>query len=83
MDNATASAASPNHERTQGEDKERRSHRMMAQSHRMNNDLSLLMVLGNSAVAISKRKCIISPGHREGEKERERPKKCVQCLLNA
>lgn len=56
---------------------------MMAQSHRMNNGLSLLMVQGNSTVAISTRKCIITPGHGEGRKERERGKKCVQYLLNA
>lgn len=82
MDNTAASAASLHRGRAQGEDKERRSNRMMAQSHRMNNDLSLLMVRGNSTVAISTRKCIISPGHGEGKKERERQKKCVQYLLN-
>lgn len=50
---------------------------MMTQSQKMNNDLSLLMVQGNSAVAISTRKCIITPGH-EGvkKKERERQKMC-------
>lgn len=48
---------------------------MMAQSHRMNNGLSLLMVQWNSTVAISTRKCIITPGHREELKERERQKK--------
>lgn len=83
MDNSAASAASLHHREAQGEDKERRSNRMMAQSHRMNNGLSLLMVQGNSTVAISTRKCIITPGHGEGRKERERGKKCVQYLLNA
>lgn len=82
LDNTAASAASLHHGRAQGDDKERRRNRMMAQSHRMNDDLSLLMIQGNSTVAISTRKCIISPGHGEGEKKGERQKKCVQYLLN-
>lgn len=59
---------------------------MMAQSHRMNDDLSLLMVQGNSTVAISTRKCIISPGHGEGKKEGERQKKMcpvsIECMMD-
>lgn len=74
MDNTAASAGSLHHGGAQGEDKERRSNRVTDQSHRMNNGLSLLMVQGNSTVAISTRKCIISPGHGEGRKERERQK---------
>lgn len=85
MDNSAASAASLHHRGAQGEDKERRSNRMMAQSHRMNNGLSLLMVQGNSTVAISTRKCIITPGHGEGRKEREREKMCpvsIECMMD-
>lgn len=56
---------------------QRRSCWMTAQSRRMNNDLSLLMVQWNSAVAISTRKCIITPGYG-GVKKREskRQKMC-------
>ncbi len=58
---------------------------MMAQSHRMNNGLSLLMVQGNRTVAISTRKCIITPGHGEGRKERERQQMCplsIECMID-
>lgn len=86
MDNTAASASSLHHGRAQGEDKERRSSRMMAQSHRMNNGLRRLMVQGNSTVAISTRKCIITPGHEEGRKERERQKKMcpvsIECVMD-
>lgn len=47
---------------------------MMAQSHGMNDGLSLLMVQGNSTVAISTRKCIITLGRGGERKERERQK---------
>lgn len=84
MDNAAASAASVHHGRAQREDKERRSNRMMAQSHRMKNSSSLLMVQENRTMAISTRKCIITPRHWEGEKERERQKMCqisIECMM--
>lgn len=55
VDNTAASTATLHHRWAQGEDKERKSNRMMAQSHRMNNGLSLLMVQGNSTMAISTR----------------------------
>lgn len=47
---------------------------MMAQSHRLNNGLSLLMVQGNGTVAMSARKCIVTPGHGEGKKKPKKEK---------
>lgn len=86
MDTSAASAASLHRGRTHGEDKERRSNRMMAHSHRMNNDLSLLMVLGNSTVTISTRKCIISPGHWDGGKRKRKTKEMgpvsIECVMD-
>lgn len=58
---------------------------MMAQSHRMNNGLSLLMVQWNSTVAISTRKCIITPGHREELKEMKDKKRyplSIECMVD-
>lgn len=46
----------------------------MAQSRRMNNDLSLLMVQWNSAVAISTRKCIITQGYGGVKKRKQKTK---------
>lgn len=83
MVDTAASAASLHDRQAQTEVKERRRNRMIAQRHRMNNGLSVRMLQGNSIVANTTRKCIITLGHGEGKKERERKKKCVQYLLNA
>lgn len=52
----------------QGENKKRKSNRRMAQSHRMNNDINILMVWEESAVAISTR----NRYHSHGEEGKDR-----------
>lgn len=62
------------------EDKESRSNGMIALSCRMNNSLSLLMVQGNSTVAISTRKCIINLGHQDRKKLKRKTKTCPKSI---
>lgn len=80
-DNIAAYTAALHHRWAQEKDKERRSKSMMAQSHKMNNGFSLLMVQGNNTRAISTRNY-----HHHSrtctEEKRKRPKS-VHNLLNS